>query len=56
MVLALDGKTVRGARSKTTTAPHLVAALAHGTGTVLGQVAVTAKSNDGEVQRDTRRA
>ncbi len=45
-VIALDGKTVRGARSKTTTAPHLVAAFDHGTGLVLGQLAVTAKSNE----------
>ena len=45
-VIALDGKTVRGARSKTTTAPHLVAALDHGTGVVVGQLAVNAKSNE----------
>jgi predicted transposase YbfD/YdcC len=45
-VIALDGKTVRGARSKTTTAPHLVAAFDHGTGVVVGQLAVTAKSNE----------
>jgi len=41
-VIAIDGKTVRGARA----APHLVAALDHGAGTVLGQVAIAAKSND----------
>lgn len=45
-VLALDGKTVRGARSKTTTAPHLVGALDHDTGVVVGQLAITAKSNE----------
>lgn len=45
-VIALDGKTVRGARSKSTTAPHLVAALDHGSGAVVGQLAVTAKSNE----------
>ena len=45
-VIALDGKTVRGARSKTTTAPHLVAALDQRTGAVIGQLAVTAKSNE----------
>lgn len=45
-VIAVDGKTVRGARSATTTAPHLVAALDHATGTVVGQLAVTAKSNE----------
>lgn len=45
-VIALDGKTVRGARSKTTTAPHLIAALDQRTGAVVGQLAVTAKSNE----------
>lgn len=45
-VIALDGKTVRGARSKTTTAPHLVGAFDHRTGAVVGQLAVTAKSNE----------
>jgi len=45
-VIALDGKTVRGARSKATTAPHLVAAYDHGTGAVVGQLAVTTKSNE----------
>ena len=45
-VIALDGKTVRGAKSKTSTAPHLVAALDQHTGVVLGQLAVTAKSNE----------
>jgi len=37
-VIALDGKTVRGARTKTRTAPHLVAAFDHGTGVVVGQL------------------
>lgn len=45
-VIAVDGKTVRGARSKTATAPHLVAALDQATGAVIGQLAVTAKSNE----------
>lgn len=45
-VIAIDGKTVRGARTKTKTAPHLVAALDHHAGTVLGQLAVAAKSNE----------
>ncbi len=45
-VIALDGKTVRGARTATSTAPHLVAAFDHTTGTVVGQVAVAAKSNE----------
>ncbi len=45
-VIAIDGKTVRGARSAHTAAPHLVAAFDHGTGTVLGQLAIAAKSNE----------
>ena len=46
LVIAIDGKTVRGAKSKAGKAPHLVAALAHGTGAVLGQVAADEKSNE----------
>jgi predicted transposase YbfD/YdcC len=46
LVIAIDGKTIRGARDKNGKAPHLVAALAHGIGAVLGQVAVAAKSNE----------
>jgi len=46
-VIALDGKTVRGARRRPDgTAPHLVAAFDHGAGAVLGQVCVEAKSNE----------
>lgn len=48
-VIAVDGKTVRGARRRGSTgqnAPHLVAAFDHTAGTVLGQLAVTAKSNE----------
>ena len=46
-VIALDGKTVRGARTRPDgKAPHLVAAFDHGAGVVLGQVAVDAKSNE----------
>jgi predicted transposase YbfD/YdcC len=48
-VIAVDGKTVRGARTTTadgTTAPHLVSAFDHATGTVLGQLATAAKSNE----------
>ncbi|MDH6625985.1 hypothetical protein M2271_003801 [Streptomyces sp. LBL] len=45
-VIAIDGKTVRGARSGGSSAPHLVAALAHGSGVVLGQIAVSEKSNE----------
>ncbi|MFD4144278.1 ISAs1 family transposase [Streptomyces sp. NPDC058572] len=51
-VIAIDGKTVRGARNGDTSAPHLVAALAHGSGAVLGQVAVSEKSNEIPAARD----
>lgn len=51
-VITIDGKTVRGARSKNTTAPHLVAALAHGMGMVPGQVQVEEKSNEIPAVRD----
>lgn len=51
-VIAIDGKTVRGARSKAGSAPHLIAALDHGTGVVLGQHAVAAKSNEIPAVRD----
>ncbi|WP_251053299.1 MULTISPECIES: ISAs1 family transposase [unclassified Streptomyces] len=44
--------TVRGARGGSSQAPHLVAALAHGTGAVLGQVAVREKSNEIPAARD----
>lgn len=47
-VIALDGKTVRGARHRAddTAAPHRVAAFDHGAGAVLRQVCVEAKSNE----------
>ena len=46
-VIALDGKTVRGARTRPDgKAPHLVAAYDHGAGVVLGQLAVDVKSNE----------
>jgi predicted transposase YbfD/YdcC len=45
-VIAIDGKSVRGARTPSTSAPHLVAALDHATGTVVGQLATAAKSNE----------
>jgi predicted transposase YbfD/YdcC len=46
VVLAVDGKTVRGARAADGTAPHLMACLDHATGTVLAQVAVDGKTNE----------
>ncbi|WP_247275023.1 ISAs1 family transposase [Rhodococcus sp. F64268] len=46
-VIALDGKTVRGARRRPDgTAPHLVAAFDHSAGAVLGQICVQEKSNE----------
>ncbi len=54
-VIAIDGKTVRGARTRTETgqaAPHLVAALDHASATVLGQVQIAAKSNEIPAVRD----
>ena len=56
LVIAIDGKTVRGAKDKDGKAPHLVAALAHGIGAVLGQAAVTAKSNEIPAVRDLLKA
>jgi predicted transposase YbfD/YdcC len=56
LVVAIDGKTVRGAKDKDGKAPHLVAALAHGIGAVLGQVAVDARSNEIPAVRDLLKA
>jgi predicted transposase YbfD/YdcC len=56
LVIAIDGKAVRGARNKDGKAPHLVAALAHGIGAVLGQVAVDEKSNEIPAVRDLLKA
>jgi predicted transposase YbfD/YdcC len=56
LVIAVDGKTVRGAKDQAGKAPHLVAALAHGIGTVLGQVAVSAKSNEIPAVRELLKA
>lgn len=51
-VIAIDGKTVRGARTATTSAPHLIAALDHATGVVLGQNQVAAQTNEIPAVRD----
>jgi predicted transposase YbfD/YdcC len=56
LVIAIDGKTVRGAKGKAGKAPHLVAALAHGIGAVLGQVAVEEKSNEIPAVRELLKA
>ena len=44
-VIAVDGKTMRGARTGEDPAPHLLAALDHATGAVLTQERVASKSN-----------
>ena len=52
-MIAIDGKTVRGARTRPDgAAPHLVAAFDHDAGVVLGQLAVAAKSNEIPCVRD----
>ena len=56
LVIAIDGKTLRGAKDKNGKAPHLVAALAHGIGAVLGQVAVEEKSNEIPAVRELLKA
>jgi predicted transposase YbfD/YdcC len=45
-VLAVDGKTVRGARTSDKPAPHLMACLDHRSGAVRAQVAVDGKTNE----------
>jgi|SRR5271170_120095 len=56
LVIAADGKAVRGAGNREEKAPYLVAALAHGTGAVLGQVAVDAKSDEVPAVRELLKA
>lgn len=51
-VIAIDGKTMRGARGAARAAPHLVAALTHETGVAVGPVAVADKSNEIPAARD----
>ncbi|MGE5295431.1 MAG: ISAs1 family transposase [Solirubrobacterales bacterium] len=51
-VIAVDGKTVRRACAAGQRAPHLVSALSHGTGLVLGQVKVDSKTNEIPATRD----
>jgi predicted transposase YbfD/YdcC len=50
-LIAFDGKTVRGARTADG-APHLVAAFDQSAGAVLGQLAVSSKSNEIPALRD----
>lgn len=54
-IIAVDGKTVRGARTPSdpnSRAPHLVAAYDHSAGTVLGQLQIDAKTNEIPTLRD----
>lgn len=44
--VAIDGKTLRGARRGNGTQVHLLSAVLHGTGVVLGQSEVAEKSNE----------
>lgn len=46
VVLAVDGKTLRGARTSQDCAPHLMACLEHASGVVCAQVAVDGKTNE----------
>ncbi|MFN8075092.1 MAG: ISAs1 family transposase [Kineosporiaceae bacterium] len=50
-VVAIDGKTTRGARTPTQAAPHLVAMFDQTAGVVLRQLATAAKSNEIPVVR-----
>lgn len=45
-VIAADGKTVRGARTDSIDAPHLLSAFDHATGATIGQVQVGVKTNE----------
>ena len=45
-VIAVDGKTMRGARTGSNPAPHLLAALDQASGVVVGQRGVSDKSNE----------
>jgi predicted transposase YbfD/YdcC len=51
-VLAIDGKTVRRAHDPGGRPPHLVAAITHDTGLVVGQVAIDTKSNEIPAMRE----
>jgi len=51
-VIAVDGKTMRGARTSKDPAPHLLAALDQATGAVLTQQRVAGKSNEIPALRD----
>lgn len=52
LVIAIDGKTLRGARSQVARTPHLIGALDQRTGAVLAQTATEQKSNEIPAVRD----
>jgi len=54
-VLAVDGKTLRGARAGQSPAPHLLACLDHGSGAVCAQIAVDGKTNEVRCEALVRR-
>ena len=56
LVIAIDGKTVRGAKDEGGKAPHLVTVLAHGIGAVPGQVAVDGKPDEIPAVRELLKA
>ena len=44
--ISVDGKTLRGGHARGQSAPHLLSAILHQEGVVLGQIAVEAKTNE----------
>ena len=51
-VISFDGKTVRGAKTRGGTAPHLLSAMVHGVDAVVAQAVVGEKSNEIPKLRD----
>ena len=51
-VISFDGKTVRGAKTKGQTAPHLLSAMVHGVDAIVAQAVVGEKSNEIPKLRD----
>jgi hypothetical protein len=45
-VISFDGKTIRGAKTRSTRAPHLLSALVQGADAIIAQTAVDAKTNE----------
>jgi predicted transposase YbfD/YdcC len=51
-VISFDGKAVRGARTTTTKAPHLLSGMLHGPDVIIAQKQVAAKTNEIPALRD----